>query len=76
MTFSKDKAVVMENRSVFASLGLRGESDYKGIAQRSFLGDATVVCPALDTQIYTCVKICRTAHQKSQFYCMIIKKLK
>lgn len=67
MTFSKDKAVGMENRSVFSSIGLRGESDHKGIAQRSFLGDATVVCPALDTQIYTCVNICRTAHQKVSF---------
>lgn len=31
---------------MFATVGVRGRFEYKGIAQRSFLGDDTVVCPA------------------------------
>lgn len=59
---------------MFATVGVRGRFEYKGIAQRSFLGDDTVVCPALvvDTQIDICMKICRTLYQKSQFYFLII----
>lgn len=63
----------MENRAAFATMRVRGESDCKRTAQRTFLGDATVECLALGIQISTCVRICRTAHQKSQFHCMLIK---
>lgn len=59
VTFFKVKAGVLEDRAVFASLGLRRESDSKEMAQRSFLGDITVVCPTLNTHRYMCQKLHR-----------------
>lgn len=48
VTFSKDKAVARENRAVLGSIGLRGDSDFKGTAQRNFL-----VMPLLRVLLWT-----------------------